>query len=99
MYEQEVRFIYDLSAPKHSLTVSNGRHLLTIIPDILKEVIVGFRARPTLVRELVKLYRDGRIGTPKLFYTACHPYLYEVQVHETNDEYLLDYFSVVLPNQ
>jgi len=51
------------------------------------------------VRELVTLYRSGKIGGPNLFYTTCHPTLYEVQAHQTDDKYLLDYFQIILPDQ
>jgi hypothetical protein len=51
------------------------------------------------VQEFVALYRSSKIGTPKLFYATCHPNLYEVQAHETDDKYLLDYFQIILPDQ
>jgi hypothetical protein len=97
-YEQEVRFIYDLSQHSNQLVVENGRHLVSIPSEALQEVIVGFRADVKLVQEIVRLYRDGKIGKPKLFYSECHPNLYEVQPKETNDKYLLDYFQIVLPS-
>jgi hypothetical protein len=50
------------------------------------------------VQEIVRLYRDGKIGKPRLFFSECHPNLYEVLPHETKDQYLLDYFQIVLPN-
>jgi hypothetical protein len=34
----------------------------------------------------------SNIIKPALFISGCHPYLYEVQAHETDDQYLLDYF-------
>jgi hypothetical protein len=97
-YEQEVRFIYDLSQHSNQLVFENGRHLVSIPHEALKEIIVGFRADVKLVQEIVHLYRDGKIGKPKLFYSECHPNLYEVQPNETNDKYLLDYFQIVLPS-
>ena len=98
-YQQEVRFIYDLSKHQGQLLAKEGRHLVPIPPDALKEVIVGFRAGATQVAELVRLYRAGRIGKPRLFYSTCHPYRYEVQAHEADDKYLLDYFQIILPSQ
>jgi hypothetical protein len=96
-YEQEVRFIYDLSQHSGQLTCENGRHLVSMPIEALREIIVGFRADVQLVREIVSMYRDGKIGKPKLFFSECHPNLYEVQPHETSDQYLLDYFQTVLP--
>jgi hypothetical protein len=98
-YEQEVRFIYDLSKHQGQLLAKDARHLVPIPPDALKEVIVGFRAGADQVTELVRLYRAGSIGKPKLYYSACHPHRYEVQAHEATDKYLLDYFQIILPSQ
>lgn len=97
-YEKEVRFIYDLYQHSSQLVIEKERHFVSIPPDSLREIIVGFRADVKLVREIVRLYRDGKIGRPKLFFSECHPNLYDVQPHETNDQYLLDYFHDVLPN-
>lgn len=97
-YEQEVRFIYNLSLHSNQLTCENNRQLVSIPAEALREVIVGFRADVKLVQDIVHLYRDGKIGKPKLFFSECHPNLYEVQPHETNDQYLLDYFQIVLPS-
>ena len=98
-YEHEVRFIYDLPLHQPQLVSSGGRHFARISPAALKEVIVGFNADPAQVRELVAIYRAGKIGAPKLFYTTCHPNRYEVQAHEATDKYLLDYFHIILPNE
>ncbi len=97
-YEQEVRFIYDLSQHSSQLVLENNRHLVSIPSEALREVIVGFRANVKHVQEIVRLYRHGKIGTPQLFFSECHPNLYEVQPHETDDKYLLDYFQIVLPS-
>jgi hypothetical protein len=97
-YEREIRFIYDLSQQSGQLVCENGRHLVAIPFDGLREIIIGFRTDVRLVREIVRLYREGKIGKPKLFFAECHPHCYEVQPHETNDQYLLDYFQVVLPS-
>jgi DUF2971 family protein len=97
-YEQEVRFIYDLSQHSNQLVFENGRHLVSTPLEALHEIIVGFRADVKLVQEIVRLFRDGKIGKPKLFFSECHPNLYEVQPHKTNDQYLLDYFQIVLPS-
>jgi hypothetical protein len=97
-YEHEVRFIYDLSLHSSQLICENNRHLVSIPAEALREIIFGFRADVKLVQGIVQLFRGGRIGTPKLFFSECHPNLYEVQPHETNDQYLLDYFQIVLPS-
>lgn len=97
-YEQEVRFIYDLDQPDQKVVCENGRHFVTIPPDALREIIVGFRANVELVREIVRLFRAGQIGKPRLFFAGCHPNLYEVQAHEATDKYLLSYFEVVRPS-
>jgi hypothetical protein len=94
-YEQEVRFIYDLSRHSNQLVCENGRHFVAIPVDGLQEIIVGFRASAHLVSEIVRLYREGKIGKPKLFFSECHPHLYEVQPQETDDQYLLDYFNII----
>lgn len=96
-YEQEVRFIYDLSQHSTQLVYANGRHFVAIPLEALREIIVGFRASVRLVRDIVGLYREKKLGNPKLFYSGCHPHLYEVQLNETDDQYLLDYFQTVLP--
>lgn len=98
-YEQEVRFIYDRALHQNHLALAGDQTVIAIPPDALKEVIVGFRADLAHVRELVRAYRDGRIGQPKLFYATCHPNQYEVQAHGTDDKYLLDYFQIILPSQ
>jgi len=98
-YEQEVRFIYDLPQHKRQLAANGGRHFARIPTAALKEIIVGFNATFAQVQELVALYRSGKIGNPQLFYTTCHPNLYEVQAHQATDNYLLDYFRIVLPDQ
>ena len=98
LYEQEVRFIYDLSLHSNQLACENNRHLVSIPSEAIREIIVGFRANMKLVQNIIQLFRDGRIGKPKLFFSECHPNLYEVQPHETNDQYLLDYFQTVLPS-
>lgn len=97
-YEQEVRFIYDLYQHSNQLVFEKGRHLVSIPSEALREIIVGFRADVKLVQEIVRLYRDEKIGKPKLFFSECHPNLYEVKPHETDDQYLLDYFQSVLPS-
>jgi hypothetical protein len=97
-YEHEVRFIYDLSLHVKQLVCENNRHLVSIPAEALREIIIGFRADVKLVESIVQLLRDGKIGKPKLFFSECHPNLYEVQPHEANDQYLLDYFRIVLPS-
>ena len=53
-YEQEIRFLYDLDLHSGALASENGRHLVPIPPDALREVIVGFRADVNLVRQIVR---------------------------------------------
>lgn len=98
-YEQEVRFIYDLEQSSGQLVCENGHHLVPIPPEALREIIVGFRAKVELVREIVRLFRAGQIGKPELFFAGCHPNLYEVQAHRADDKYLLDYFEIVRPSR
>ena len=97
-YEQEVRFIYDLSAEDGKPICADGRHFLPIPSAALREIIVGFRADCSLVGGIVDLFQAGRIGTPKLFFAGCHPNLYEVQAHQADAKYLLDYFQAVRPS-
>jgi len=98
-YEQEVRFIYELPGHQSQLVLKDGRNLVSIPPEALQEIIVGFNANTRMVTQLVQLYRDGKIGKPKLFYSTCHPSRYEVQAHVADDKYLLDYFQTILPSQ
>lgn len=98
-YEQEVRFLYELPGHRSQLVTKNGLTLVPIPPDALREIIVGFRADARLVEGLVQLARDGKLGRPKLHYSTCHPHRYEVQAHETDEKYLLDYFRIILPSQ
>ena len=46
-YEQEVRFIYDLSQHSTTVNLRKGTHFIAIPTDALREIIVGFRAAPT----------------------------------------------------
>jgi hypothetical protein len=98
LYEEAVRFIYDLDQPDRKVVCENGRHFVPIPPEALREIIVGFRANAELVREIVRLFQARKLGTPHLFFAGCHPNLYEVQAHETDDKYLLSYFEVVRPS-
>lgn len=98
-YEQEVRFLYELPGHRSQLVLKGDLALVPIPPDALREIIVGFRANARMVADLVQLFRNGKLGKPKLLYSTCHPNRYEVQAHETDDKYLLDYFQVVLPSQ
>lgn len=98
-YEQEVRFIYDLTEHREQLQFENDVTLVSLPEAAIREVIVGFRAELDLVREIASLSREGRIGQARLFYTICHPHLFEVQAHETDAKYLLQYFETILPSQ
>lgn len=91
-YEQEVRFLYELPRHQSQLVLKDDLALVPIPNEALREIIVGFRANPRMVADLVQLYRDGTLGRPNLLYSTCHPNQYEVQAHETDDEHLLDYF-------
>ncbi len=97
-YEQEVRYIYKLPEHSSQLVFENKRHFVSIPPQALREIIFGFRADPNLVRSVVGLFREGKIGNPRLMYAECHPNLYEVKPQETGAQYLLDYFQTVLPS-
>jgi hypothetical protein len=98
-YEQEIRFIYELPGHLSQLVQEDNLNLIPIPPDALREIVVGFRAGARMVTDLVQLYREGKIGKPKLLYSTCHPNRYEVQAHEADDKYLLDYFGTILPSQ
>jgi len=98
-YEQEVRFLYELPGHQSQLVLKNNLALVPIPPDALREIIVGFRANHRVVHDLVQLYRERKLGQPKLFCAACHPNRYEVQADEMDDKYLLDYFQVIFRNR
>jgi hypothetical protein len=97
-YEREIRFIYELPRHADQLVVHDNRHFAAVPREALAEIIVGFRASSTFVAEIVRLYRTGAIGRPKLFFSQCHPYFYQVQAHEVDDKYLLSHFNVALPS-
>lgn len=97
-YEQESRFIYDLQTNSKHLVHENRCHFVSVPDSAISEIIIGFRSDFTLVQEIVNLYKDGRIGSPKLSYSECHPSRYEVLAHEADANYLLDYFKHVRPN-
>lgn len=97
-YEKETRFIYDLSIHSGKLTREGSRHFVALPADSIREIIIGFCADLHLVKSIVGLYRDGRIGKPRLAYTECHPSQYEVLAHEADVNYLEAYFQHVRPN-
>lgn len=96
-YEEEVRFIYDLTTHSDQLRQHDGLSLLAIPPTAIKEVLVGFNASIPMVERLVDIHRQGLLGDAQLLFTTCHPHLFEVQAHETDANYLLDYFKIILP--
>ena len=96
-YEQEVRFIYELPTHSDQLRQDGGLSLISIPSSAIKEIIVGFSASLPMVEQLVNLHRQGLFGDAQLHYTTCHPHLFEVQAHETDAKYLLDYFKIILP--
>lgn len=98
-YEREVRFIYDLFNHGNRFQESNGGSLIPIPPSAIKEVILGFNASVPMVERIVTLYGNGALGNARLFYTTCHPHLFEVQKQETSSDYLLDYFRIILPSR
>ena len=95
-YEEEVRFIYELPTHSDQLRQDGALSLLTIPRTAIKEIIVGFNASIPTVERLVEIHRDGMLGDARLYYTTCHPHLFEVQAHETDANYLLDYFKIIL---
>lgn len=89
-YEEETRFVYDTLAHRDQLIWRDDLALISIPPESLREIIIGFRTHPDHVRALIQLYRQGKLGNPQLFSSSCHPFLYQVQTHETDAEYLLE---------
>lgn len=96
-YEEEVRFIYDLPTNSDQLRPNGNLALIPIPPSAIKEIIVGFNASIPMVERLVDLYSQGLFGEAKLHYTTCHPHRFEVQAQESDANYLLDYFRIILP--
>jgi hypothetical protein len=96
-YEKEIRFIYELPTHSDQLRQDGDRSLIPIPASAIKEIIVGFNASIPMIEELVGLHRGGLLGGAQLHYTTCHPHLFEVQAHETDADYLLDYFRIILP--
>jgi hypothetical protein len=97
IYENEIRFIYDLTEHTGQLRKLGERWLVPIPPSAIREIIIGDNASIPMVDGIVDLHRKGACGDAKLLYTACHPHRFEVQAHETGSEYLLDYFRIILP--
>lgn len=96
-YEQEIRFIYELPTHSDELRNDGDRSVVSIPRSAIKEIIVGFNASIPMVEQLVELHTGGHLGSAQLFYTTCHPNLFEVQAHEADASYLLDYFKIILP--
>ena len=92
-YEEEVRYIYALHKHRDQLVFENGRCFLNIPSEAIREIIIGFRTEPHIVKEVVDLFRKGRIGKPKLLFAACHPNCYEVQAYEGSADYIEAYFA------
>jgi hypothetical protein len=96
-YEEEIRFIYELPTHSDQLRSANGLSLVAIPSSAIREIIIGFNATIPMVEGIVSLFGRGAFGSAQLHYTTCHPHLFEVQAHETDSDYLLDYFKVILP--
>lgn len=97
-YEEEVRFIYELPTHFDELHQDGDKLRLPIPKSAIKEIIIGFNASIPMVEGIARLHAQGSLGDAKLHYTTCHPYLFEVQAHETDAKYLLDYFKIILPS-
>lgn len=97
-YEEETRFIYDLSRHSKQMICESERCFVAVPASSIREIIFGFRADPALVEEVVRLYREGKIGNPELSYSECHPSRYEVLSHQADADYLVKYFKYVRPN-
>jgi hypothetical protein len=97
-YEQEVRMIYDMSVNANQLKTESGRPFVAVPHSVLREVIFGFRTPLNIVQETVDLFQKGKIGSPQLYFSGCHPFQYEVQKHSATPDYLLQYFEHVRPN-
>jgi len=93
-YEEEVRYIYALNKHRDQLLHEHGRCFLNIPPGALREIIIGFRTEPHIVKGVIELFRNGKIGKPRLFFATCHPFLYEVQAHEESADYIDRYFAL-----
>ena len=70
---------------------------MPIPPSAIREIIIGDNASIPMVEGVVGLHCKGDYGSAKLHYTACHPHRFEVQAHESEPDYLLDYFRIILP--
>jgi hypothetical protein len=92
-YEEEVRFIYDISQSRRGLIFSENKCFAPIPKDSIREIIVGNRCPQVLIERLVKHHKEGAFGDAKLFYTICHPNRYEVQTIETTVTGLLTHWQ------
>ena len=98
-YENEVRFIYDLRKDAGRLKQLGKRWLVPIPPSAIRQIVVGDNASIAMVEGIADLHRTGALGQSQLFYTTCHPNRFEVQAHESDPKYLLDYFRIILPGK
>lgn len=96
-YEKEVRFIYELPTHSNELRCDADITVVPIPKTAIKEIIVGFNATIPMVEQLTDLHGRGEFGDAQLFYTTCHPNLFEVQAQEAQTAYLLNYFKIILP--
>ena len=78
-----MRFIYELPTHSDQLREDGDVLVLPIPKSAIKEIIVGFNASIPMVEEIAALHEQGALGDAELHYTACHPYLFEVQAHDT----------------
>ena len=51
-----------------------------------------------LSQRIVRLYREGKSENPRCFIQNVIQIFTRLQPCETDDQYLLDYFNIVLPN-
>jgi hypothetical protein len=97
-YEKEVRHIYELVQHGSQLRQEEDRYFVPIPPAALREIILGWNATFNLADQVIQLLKQGRLGSPRLFYATCHPFRYEVQKHEAEPGYLLDWYRTIRPS-
>lgn len=95
IYEKEIRYIYRLPDHANQLKLHDARHFVKIPPESLREIILGSQTNVDVALSILELHREGKLGNPKFFQAACHPFLYEIQTHEAKPDYLMRLYTAI----
>lgn len=80
-YEEELRLLYNLAKPdRDGLAQDSDFDVVRISPEMVTEVIFGYRCPISEIEATAELLREG-YPSAKIGYVDLHPYRYEVRVH------------------